>query len=380
MQTLIERLEQKQIGRDFVKEVRAATKSIFAAKPKSAKEGIEALVKAEHFVQDLAKDLAYGKGFFQFMPKGKTRLQGMTALRDKVMSTLREVSDQLFDTRTLLELNTKLAEVGSAEFKKNKGAFRKRLEQVAGGKDPDAFFESFAAGHARDALETAYKALSTKMFAALTKAISEGQALQVDEIPREVSLGNAKLIFDDRPDSTKYAVQGVWERDPRAWKGYVREAERAKALLAAKGLSFLWYGPMIVQPYTAGTVKKPGGKSFQAAAAYGLRNDQVRIYQQSPGLGETIAHELGHRLWFKFMSAGDRARFASWFGEVPANSAYGSTHPEEDFAEVFRAYVDGNSLTREQVERFKAFVRVKGKKLRESEDRLAALVERLSAE
>ena len=44
---------------------------------------------------------------------------------------------------------------------------------------------------------------------------------------------------------------------------------------------------------------------------------------------------------------------------------YGGTVSEEDFAEVFRHYIDGEKLTRDQIERFKSFTRVKGKKIRD---------------
>jgi hypothetical protein len=41
---------------------------------------------------------------------------------------------------------------------------------------------------------------------------------------------------------------------------------------------------------------------------------------------------------------------------VPATSSYGQTISSEDFAEVFASYVMGRDLTRDQVERFKAFL------------------------
>mgnify|MGYP000558692605 CR=1 FL=1 len=60
-----------------------------------------------------------------------------------------------------------------------------------------------------------------------------------------------------------------------------------------------------------------------------------------PGLFKLIAHELGHRYYFRFMSQADRARFGILFGDVPAVSEYGGLNAEEDFAEALSAFALG---------------------------------------
>jgi hypothetical protein len=69
-----------------------------------------------------------------------------------------------------------------------------------------------------------------------------------------------------------------------------------------------------------------------------------------------IVHELGHRYYYKFMSAADRAEFDSYFGQVSPVTEYGGTHTSEDFADVFAWYVLNMKLNRDQLERFKKFL------------------------
>jgi hypothetical protein len=99
---------------------------------------------------------------------------------------------------------------------------------------------------------------------------------------------------------------------------------------------------------------EPGSLS-KGTAVYSPNTDQVRIFAVSSP--RTIVHELGHRYWYKHMSKRQREKFRAWFGDVPATTDYGSTNPEEDFAEAFADYVTGRDMTREQVDRFKSVLR-----------------------
>jgi len=61
--------------------------------------------------------------------------------------------------------------------------------------------------------------------------------------------------------------------------------------------------------------------------------DTIYIYQNpSPGITELVVHELGHRLYFRKLSAEDRANFDHYYGEVAAVSSYGAKASAEDFA------------------------------------------------
>jgi hypothetical protein len=157
---------------------------------------------------------------------------------------------------------------------------------------------------------------------------------------------------------------------------------------------------------------KAGYKNMESrAGTYHSGPDIIRIMAPpSSHIIDIIAHELGHRYWYKVMSGGQRARFESliegdWsklhailinhhllseedfnlyhklfqrvesdhdlsvdekklvdqkFKElgisagVPLVSDYATTRPTEAFAEVFERYVTEKGMTRDQVESFRS--------------------------
>ena len=110
--------------------------------------------------------------------------------------------------------------------------------------------------------------------------------------------------------------------------------------------------------------------SIRASGSYQRSGDHIDLYYSSPGwTPSTIVHELGHRYWAKFMSAEDKHRFEQFFGKAKAASDYGMTNPEEDFCELFAAYVigrewskaGGKNLDRYQRQRMEAFLGKKRK-------------------
>ena len=181
-----------------------------------------------------------------------------------------------------------------------------------------------------------------------------------DTVPDVVDVAGAKLIFDPLPSPARAARVDMSQWTPLVnRKSYVEQLLKAKALLTKRGLGFLWYGHFYVRP--EGTAPENHlGKNLGVAANYHSRDDAVNIFQLR-NLYVTIAHELGHRLWFKHLTQAQRLGFAEFFGKVPSPTDYGALNTEEDFAEVFEAYIDGKNLTADQVERFKAFTKGKWK-------------------
>lgn len=208
----------------------------------------------------------------------------------------------------------------------------------------------------------------TKASALVTKAVkyaSDVNTRYIEHVPNEVDVNGVKVVFLDM--DTKSKPTEKTQRSPRNRSATVKAMDTARALLERKGLGFLWYGTMRVLPETASEAdlsRYTGLKTTatHAWANYNYRNDTVTVFQSVgktsvASAANTLAHELGHRFWFKFLTETDRARFADEFGDVEAVSEYGSSNPEEDFAEVFAAYVDGRDLTRDQLERLKSYFR-----------------------
>lgn len=154
--------------------------------------------------------------------------------------------------------------------------------------------------------------------------------------PQELDLYGMKLVFDDSYDPTRREFM-------------VRYADEAYQILKQKKLDWLWYGILHVGAGESKGVRKGVGAWYEPG------KDRFGI-EQSRNAARNLAHEIGHRFWFKYMTETERAEFASKFGDVPAVTSYGKTDPEEDFAEVFAEYVDGQDLTQPQIERFRKFL------------------------
>lgn len=195
-------------------------------------------------------------------------------------------------------------------------------------------------------------------------------------VPDVVDVSGAKLVFDPLPDPTRAMRMEPGEGyiEPRVRESYVSELLKAKALLQKRGLGFLWYGTFFAKP-KGEAPENHLGAHFGVGANYSPTRDDVRIFVLHRKLHVLIAHELGHRLWFKFLTQAQRAGFESHFGDVKAVSKYGETNAEEDFAEVFAYYIDGRDLTRDQIERFKSFVTGRWKMESLAEELEAAIAE-----
>lgn len=137
-------------------------------------------------------------------------------------------------------------------------------------------------------------------------------------------------------------------RHPKARASYLKTFKEALARLEAKQLGWLAKIKSSVHPPT---------KHLGAAALYYRDTDSMAVLSRpSRELVRAIIHELGHRYWYKHMTAEDRHNFGRWFGEVKAVTKYGGTNEVEDFAEVFSYYVMDKKLTRDQHDRFRQFM------------------------
>jgi len=210
---------------------------------------------------------------------------------------------------------------------------------------------------AKETLAKVEDILSGKLLRAISAFLgkyADDQPFEQDEILLEYSIGKVKLVYDGEPD--RHLITRPDPGDPRGLSDYIPYFQKAKALLDQKGFGDLWYGPIFVGCPKCGG-ENPLGKHFGVGAHYVIGPDHVVVFLlPKPFLVELLIHELGHRYYFKFMDAGDRARFDSFYKEVAAVSEYGGTATEEDFAEVFAHFVLGRDMTRDQIERFKAFL------------------------
>ena len=210
---------------------------------------------------------------------------------------------------------------------------------------------------AKETLAKVEDILSGKLLRAITAFLgkyADDQPFEQDEILLEYNIGKVKLVYDGEPD--RNLITRPDPADPRGLSDYIPYFKKAKALLDQKGFGDLWYGPIFVGCPKCGG-ENPLGKHFGVGAHYMIGPDHVVVYLlPKPFMVELLIHELGHRYYFKFMDRADRLRFDSFFKEVAAVSQYGGTATEEDFAEVFAHFVLGRDMTRDQIERFKAFL------------------------
>ena len=226
--------------------------------------------------------------------------------------------------------------------------------------NPDDPFDAALKGYeeqAKDTLAKVEDTLSGKLLRAITALLTkyaDNQPFETEEILLEYNIGKVKLVYDGEP--SRSLITRPDPANPRDLSKYIPYFKKAKALLDQKGLGDLWYGPIFVGCPECGGDNSLG-KHFGVGAHYLLSKDRIVVFTSpKPFLVELLIHELGHRYYYRFMDSGDRARFDSYFGEVAAVSDYGATISSEDFAEVFAHFVLGQDMTRDQIERFKAFL------------------------
>lgn len=116
---------------------------------------------------------------------------------------------------------------------------------------------------------------------------------------KEFDLYGMKVVVDD---STVMAGE---------IKQYIKYLDEAYQRLKQKGLAKAWYGTVFIKCEKCGGVNQHGAE-LGVAGHYFIGPDTVRVYDR-PGrfIVKLMAHELGHRYWFKQMSQTQRARFES---------------------------------------------------------------------
>lgn len=184
---------------------------------------------------------------------------------------------------------------------------------------------------------------------------------------KEFDLYGMKVVIDD---------DGLL---PSEIKDYIRFFDETYQRMKQKGFAKAWYGVIFVKCEKCGG-ENPLGADYGVGGDYSWGKDVVRIYSRpSKGLVDLVAHELGHRYWFKQMSQTQRGKFETlvrvknkpkpkdpeelkvWEEAWDDNgkpvfpvSEYGGSNIAEAWAEVFADYVVGKDMTRDQIESFRS--------------------------
>ena len=348
--------EETKIDPAWVKGIRAWVKKTFAPNPRY--DSLDDLIAHFKSLRDrelerLWEHMAYTKGF---LPRGMDPSSVFEAIRLKVRDELKEaryiLDEDIGRFQNVRDAMTPGTHTYTLDGQRILG-FYQRINPA----DPFAAALKGYEDYARETLANVEGILSGKLLRAIITFLSKhsgGSSYDPDEILLEFDIGKVKLVYDGEPD--RNLITRPDPADPRGLADYIPFFKDAKALLDQKGFGDLWYGPIFVGCPKCGG-ENPLGKQFGVGAHYYAGLDRVVVYlQPRPFLVELLIHELGHRYFYKFMNAGDRARFDSYFKEVAAVSEYGGTDPAEDFAEVFAHFVLGRDMTRDQIERFKAFL------------------------
>ncbi len=202
---------------------------------------------------------------------------------------------------------------------------------------------------------------------------------------RELNLKGLRLIIFDE------------ERDPRYDTALVGKLLRVHQRLERAGLGAVWYGTVLYVSRKDGTLT---GKDLEEARAagydlksyagvYNASRDQIKIHGYPDEAARTLAHELGHRYWFRFLKREDRLRYQEAVRTAPLKfdseearqkylddmdyfpgetdeagqekplvpvSSYGATNAHEAFAEAFMYYVMGMGMSAEARAAFRQVV------------------------
>jgi hypothetical protein len=89
---------------------------------------------------------------------------------------------------------------------------------------------------------------------------------------------------------------------------YVKYLDAAYQRLKRKRLGKAWYGTVYIECEQCGGVNKNTGGGV--GGHFNIGKDHVKIFvRPSPFIVELMAHELGHRYWYKSMTSTQRAKF-----------------------------------------------------------------------
>lgn len=292
-----------------------------ASKPKEFERVSQ---EASHYFTRLQEDLLINKGFWYVL--GPYDDKGSIKVREKITQALKEASDGMLEISFVSKMISR-------------GRSLENLEDMV-----------------QDEIQKVDRALSRIVFATLRRELKKVEKMDFGSFaPNFIDLRGMKFIFEDRAEITPQQAREVQQRrptPPMMRDTFLRELEKARKALDRKGFGHLWYGKAFITDLR----ENIGGE-------YSTRRDHITLSLTLPPyeIIYTTIHELGHRHWYRFMTPHDRKAFSAYFetGEVSPVSEYGETNSSEDFAETFAHYVLGNSLDRDQVERFKTFFTTK---------------------
>jgi len=216
-------------------------------------------------------------------------------------------------------------------------------------------------------------------------SIGYGQMTGVKEFSEnipEFKVGNMLVRLDIEPVSADpiYAFKKKGEQlSPKVTKRYLKPIINAKSILDKGGFGYLWYGEIIIHGEAHSKITVPGWESSKtskmtAGASYARKGDSIEIYHFINSDVElkrtvfTILHELGHRLWYKFLTPDQRNQWISRYGEVEFQRSYSKKNPMEEFSDTFVGYLS-ESLKPDQLQRFRSVVLQPGMSKKRTEEK-----------
>ena len=198
-----------------------------------------------------------------------------------------------------------------------------------------------------------------------------GGGAQLDSVEEFEVAGLRFVVFD--PEAAKES------------QAYAREAHRTKDALFRKGFGSVWYGTVVIiskelrqlSSFESAAYEALGYRDlYYTAGSYHSGSDEVKFTTTPFAFDQTLAHELGHRWWYKKLDQAQRATFnqlvrsnhGTETRELPSGdkteegelkpvspvSMYGWSTVEEAFAEAFAHYVLGRKMDRDQLESFRS--------------------------
>lgn len=324
----------------WVKGIRAWVKKILIPRMyRVVDDPVDHLLDLTHSLETLWSHLNYNIGF---LPRGPGFEGFLQDIRRSVQEYMESAMSTVQDLKGRVKWLTQMATAGTYDAEENP-EIHSELQK------PGELLRHYQTEVA-EGLKKVDNILSMGMLGYLTRIFNKHGELDAEEVVTQFTLGRMTVLWDSG------SANGNPIRDPRTVADYIEPFQHARALLERRGLGFLWYGRTWVSCEECGGTNGLGA-GFGVGAHYFPSKDIIRVYSRPVrGLEGLLIHEIGHRYYYKFMTPRDRAGFDNYFKSVPATSPYGATISEEDFAEVFRSFVLGEDLSRDQVERFKAFL------------------------
>ena len=122
--------------------------------------------------------------------------------------------------------------------------------------------------------------------------------IQEKDAYREFDMYGMKVVIDDN------------SLQPEDTRKYIKYIDEAHTRMKAKGFEKAWYGTFFIQCERCGGVNHNTGGGVGGHFVIGP--DTVSCFERpSRYVVELLAHELGHRYWYKQMTSTQRAKFES---------------------------------------------------------------------